>query len=125
MKTSSLGLLRVKVVALAVEDLVRANRFYGEVLGLEPAMENGCQVGFELESLILMLKPKQDWYGKPTDEPNPRITFEVANALKTQKALNDLGVAISDPVQDYDGNLVGAFLDSEGNKLWFCSGPKE
>ena len=25
------------------------------------------------------------------------------------------------PVQIYDGFPVGAFLDSEGNKFWFCS----
>ena len=28
---------------------------------------------------------------------------------------------ISDPVQAYDEFYVGSFLDSEGNKLWFCS----
>jgi len=31
-------------------------------------------------------------------------------------------VIIADPVQAYDdGFHVGSFLDSEGNKLWFCS----
>lgn len=71
-----------------------------------------------------MLKPRQDWYGKPTEEPNPHITLEVANALKTQKALNDLGVLISDPVQDYDGNLVGALLDSEATSFGFAPDQK-
>ena len=123
MNQSSLGLLRVKVVALAVGDLERANRFYGSTLGLEPAIENGQEVGFRLEDLVLMLKPAADWYGRPTAEPNPRITLEVANALTTEKALRERGVSISDAVQDYDGFLVGAFLDSEGNKLWFCSQP--
>lgn len=121
MKQSSLGILRVKVVALAVDDLERANRFYGSTLGLEPAMENGQVVGFRLEDLILMLKPVADWYGRPTAEPNPRITLEVTDARATENALREQGVPLSDPVQDYDGFLVGAFLDSEGNKLWFCS----
>jgi hypothetical protein len=31
------------------------------------------------------------------------------------------GVVIADPVQVYDEFYVGSFLDSEGNKLWFCS----
>lgn len=121
MKQSSLGILRVKVVALAVADLERANQFYGGTLGLEPAMENGQAVGFRLEDLVLMLKPVTDWYGRPTAEPNPRITLEVTDARMTEKTLCERGVTISDPVQDYDGFLVGAFLDSEGNKLWFCS----
>jgi catechol 2,3-dioxygenase-like lactoylglutathione lyase family enzyme len=123
MNQSSLGLLRVKVVALAVGDLERANLFYGSTLGLEPATENGQAVGFRLEDLVLMLKPAADWYGRPTAEPNPRVTLEVQNALTTEKALRERGVSISDEVQDYDGFLVGAFLDSEGNKLWFCSQP--
>ena len=121
MNQSSLGILRVKVVALAVADLERANQFYGDTLGLEPAMESGQAVGFQLEDLVLMLKPVADWYGRPTTEPNPRITLEVTDARATEKALRERGVTLSDPVQDYDGFLVGAFLDSEGNKLWFCS----
>ena len=123
MNPSSLGFLRVKVVALAVVDLERANRFYGSTLGLEPAMENGQAAGFRLEDLVLMLKPAADWYGRPTAEPNPRITLEVVDARATEQALRGRGVTLSDTVQDYDGFLVGAFLDSEGNKLWFCSLP--
>ena len=58
---------------------------------------------------------------KPTDAPNPRVTLEVENARETERALRHHGVTISDPVERYGGALVGAFLDSEGNKLWFCS----
>ena len=35
-----------------------------------------------------------------------------------------LGVVIADPVAVYGQALVGSFLDSEGNKLWFCSAPE-
>lgn len=121
MNQSSLGILRVKVMALAVGDLERANQFYGITLGLDPAMENEQAAGFQLEDIVLVLKPVADWYGRPTAEPNPRITLEVADARATEKALRERGVTISDAVQDDDGFLVGAFLDSEGNKLWFCS----
>ena len=58
----------------------------------------------------------------PTEAPNPRVTFETENARETEAALRARGVVISDPVQVYDKvHLVGSFLDSEGNKLWFCS----
>ncbi len=110
----------MKVVALAVRDLARAISFYGETLGLPPASEGGRQVGFELGGTVLMLK--DDWYGTPTAEPNPRITLECADARALEAALRGHDVNISDAVELYDGaHYIGAFLDSEGNKLWFCS----
>jgi len=114
------GFLRIKVIALAVSDRQRAERFYGEILGLPPAYEGDLQVGYHLEQTILMLK--DNWYGTPTATPNPRITIATENALQTEEALKQRGVVIADPVQAYDdGFYVGSFLDSEGNKFWFCS----
>ncbi|MEO7098916.1 MAG: hypothetical protein ABI162_06110 [Luteolibacter sp.] len=69
----------------------------------------------------MLLKPVSDWYGKPSDELNARITLEVEDARETEQALNSAGVTISDPVALYGSHPVGAFLDSEGNKIWFCS----
>lgn len=66
-----------------------------------------------------MLKP--DWYAPPTELPNPRITIATDDAPQTEAGLRARGVTISDPVQAYDDFYVGSFLDSEGNKLWFCS----
>lgn len=109
----------IKVIALAVRDLERAERFYGETLGLPPAYEGAARVGFGLGPTILMLKV--DWYAAPTDMLNPRVTLAVADAPATEKALKDRGIVVADPVQVYDDFHVGSFLDSEGNKLWFCS----
>lgn len=113
-----LGIQRVKVVALAVIDLARANRFYKETLGLEPAFEGTEQVGWWLGQVILMLKP--DW-AMPTEQPNPRITLATEHAPATQEALRARDIVISNEVQAYGDFYVGSFLDSEGNKLWFCS----
>jgi catechol 2,3-dioxygenase-like lactoylglutathione lyase family enzyme len=109
----------IKVIALAVRDLERAERFYGETLGLPPAYEGTARVGFGLGPTVLMLKA--DWYAAPTDMLNPRVTLAVADAPATEKALKERGIVVSDPVQVYDEFYVGSFLDSEGNKLWFCS----
>jgi len=109
----------IKVIALGVRDLDRAERFYGETLGLPPAYEGTARVGFGLGPTILMLKA--DWYAAPTDMLNPRVTLAVADAPATETALKDRGIVVSDPVQVYDDFHVGSFLDSEGNKLWFCS----
>jgi catechol 2,3-dioxygenase-like lactoylglutathione lyase family enzyme len=113
-----LGLQRVKIVALAVADLNRANQFYGRQLGFSPAFEGGEQVGWWLDAVILMLKP--DW-AAPTNRPNPRVTLATEHAPATQDALRARGIVIADEVRPYGDFYVGSFLDSEGNKLWFCS----
>ena len=119
MKTPAVGFLRVKVIAFPVIDPGRADQFYGHILGLQPAFEGGEQVGYLLGDITLMLKA--NWYASPTPEPNPRITMETDDALQTERKLRERGVTISDPVNVYDQFYVGGFLDSEGNKLWFCS----
>jgi len=115
-----LGIQRVKVVALSVTELERANRFYQEKLGLEPAFE-GTEYGWWLGQVILMLKP--DW-AVPTETPNPRVTLAADHAPATQEALRARGITVANEVQVYGDFYVGSFLDSEGNKLWFCSPAK-
>jgi catechol 2,3-dioxygenase-like lactoylglutathione lyase family enzyme len=120
MSSSSLGFKRVRVIAVSVRDPKRANKFYGETLGLEPAYENKQQIGYSIGETILMLK--SDWELAPTETPNPRITIETENARETEDYLRSRGVTVSDPVVVCDEvHLVGSLLDSEGNKLWFCS----
>jgi len=116
---NTLGIIRVKGVALPVTNLERANRFYGETLGLKKTTDENLPEGFELGDALLMLK--EDWYAPPTKEPNPRVTVEVADARAAEAALRAAGVTISDPVEMFGTHPVGAFLDSEGNKIWFCS----
>jgi hypothetical protein len=119
MKPTPLGFQRVKVIALSVTDRGRADEFYSRTLELPPAFEGDEQVGYLLGQTILMLKA--NWYAPPTEFPNPRITIATDDARQTEGALLERCVRISDPVALYDEFWVGAFLDSEGNKLWFCS----
>jgi catechol 2,3-dioxygenase-like lactoylglutathione lyase family enzyme len=113
-----LGIQRVKVIAVSVTDLERANRFYREQLGLAPAFEGAEQVGWWLGQVILMLKPG---WAAPTELPNSRVTLATDHAPSTQDALRARGITIGNEVQPYGDFYVGSFLDSEGNKLWFCS----
>src|SRR5580692_6019219 len=120
MSAKSLLFHRVIVVAVSVLDSERANRFYAETLGLPPAYEEKEQVGYLVGETILMLKPDSEQ--PPVQTPNPRITLETDDARETEKALRSRGVVISDPVEIYDRtHAVGSFLDTEGNKIWFCS----
>ena len=121
---NGLGFLRLKVVALAVDDLPRAEHFYRDVLGLPPAFEGERQVGFSMGNVIIMLKPTAGgWYARPGPQLNPRLTFASEDAPGTEKELLGRGITIGDPVTAYpsEGFYVGSFLDSEGNKIWFCS----
>ena len=120
MSKQSIAFRCVKVIALSVVDLERANKFYGEILGLPPAHEENEKVGYSIGDSILMLKA--DWDQAPTQTPNPRVTIETNDARETEKYLRSRGVTISDPVAIYDKtHFVGSFLDTEGNKVWFCS----
>lgn len=121
MTKAALNLQSVKVIALAVSNLERAKQFYTETLSLPPAFEDGQQVGNHLGHTVLMLKA--DSGALPSASLNPRITIQTADADLTEAALSQLGVVIADHVQSYGKAKVGSFLDSEGNKLWFCSGP--
>lgn len=112
-------LQHVKVIALPIVDAERAAKFYETVLGLKPAYEGGRQVGYYLGEIILMLK--SNWYACPTQNPNPRITIETDDAVQMERQLRESGVIISDPIEVYDEFYVGSFLDSEGNKLWYCA----
>lgn len=120
MTTPPMKLLCIKAITLAVTDLERAIHFYTDTLSLRPAFEEGKQVGNHLGNTVLMFK--KDWYAQPSDALNPRVTIETEDAPSTESGLRARGVVIADPVQRYGESLVGSFLDSEGNKLWFCSG---
>ena len=118
---STLGFVRVKGIALAVTDLDRANRFYGETLALPPDTIRNMKSAYLIGDAIVMLKTQEECHAKPTKQLNPRITVETQDAFATEKALKERGITVSDPVTLYNGTPVGAFLDSEGNKIWFCS----
>lgn len=123
MASLSHGLIDVKVITVAVTDLARAQKFYGETLALPVAYMDDKPAGFLIGQTRIAFK--ENWYGKPTAEPNPRITLECEFAPDTEMFLRDKGITIADPVDDaIEGYLVGSFLDSEGNKFWFCSSSK-
>lgn len=118
----SMHFRHIEAIALSVTNLERAIHFYSDTLSLPPALEDGRQVGSRLGDTVLLFKT--NWYAQPSDAPNPRVTIETDDARDTEAALRVRGVTIADPVESYGESLVGSFLDSEGNKLWFCSGPK-
>jgi catechol 2,3-dioxygenase-like lactoylglutathione lyase family enzyme len=121
MTLPALTLQNIKAIALAVTNFERAIQFYTETLSLRPAFEQGKQVGNHLGHTVLLFKADSD--AQPSVALNPRVTIQTEDARSTEAALRTRGVVIADPVARYGEAQVGSFLDSEGNKLWFCSGP--
>jgi len=109
----------IKGVAIPVVDEERARRFYGEVLQLPVADGEKEPGGYRIGNAFLMLKP--EWHASPSADPIPRITLEITGAREAEKALLARGVEMPDPVTREGHAFFGSFLDSEGNKLWFCS----
>jgi catechol 2,3-dioxygenase-like lactoylglutathione lyase family enzyme len=120
MTQPALNFVNIKAIALAVTDLERALLFYTDTLSLRPAFEGGKQVGNHLGDAVILFKTDS---GQPTADLNPRVTIQTDDAFGMEAALRQRRVAIADTVQRYGDATVGSFLDSEGNKLWFCSGP--
>src|ERR1700719_3703805 len=117
MKSFSFGFQSVKVIALAATDVARAHRFYSETIQLEEDRESTGEVGYRIGESVLIIRQHP-----PTDDPNPRITLKVQDARATETRLLERAETISDPVKVYEEKFyVCGFLDSEGNKLWFCS----
>ena len=100
-------------------DEARARKFYGEVLGLPVADGEKEPGGYRIGNAFLMLKP--DWHTAPSADPVPRITLEITGAKAAEQALLARGVVMPDPVSKEGHAYFGSFLDSEGNKIWFCS----
>lgn len=121
MTLAALNFMNIKAIALAVTNMERARHFYTDTLSLRPAFEDGTQVGVHLGNAVLLLKT--DSGGQPSATLNPRVTIQTDDAPAMEAALRQRGVVITDPVAPYGTALIGSFLDCEGNKLWFCSGP--
>ena len=120
MTLPDLNFVNIKAISLAVTDLERALQFYTDTLSLRPAFKGGKQVGNHLGDAVLLFKTDS---AQPSATLNPRVTVQTDDANSMEAALRQRGVVIADPVQRYGDATVGSFLDSEGNKLWFCSGP--
>jgi catechol 2,3-dioxygenase-like lactoylglutathione lyase family enzyme len=62
---NDLEFVQVKAVTLAVLNAERAKRFYRETLGLPPDNIRQMEMAFMIGDVILLLKPQEEWYGKP------------------------------------------------------------
>jgi DNA-binding CsgD family transcriptional regulator/catechol-2,3-dioxygenase len=107
-------------VSLSIRDVARAERFYGEILGLPHLYTFGDLAFFDADGLRVYLHRKD-----PTDwQPGSILYFRVDDVHATQEALADRGVHFTGaPHVIHTDDETGAevwmtfFEDGEGNTL--------
>ena len=116
--------------ALPAQDLERAKRFYGEMLGLTPTAEQPDGVFYEVGRTRLLLFPSS---GRPSGQ-HTQVGFDVEDIEATVADLKSRGVVF----EEYDlpgmktinsvattGAVKGAwFKDTEGNLLGVAQLPE-
>jgi predicted enzyme related to lactoylglutathione lyase len=111
-------------VSLSIRDVARAERFYGQTLGLPHVFTFGDLAFFDADGVRLYLhrKDEADW------RPSSVLYFTVDDIHATQAALSDAGVKFSGaPHVIYTDDATGTeewmtfFEDGEGNTLALMS----
>ena len=110
---------RVDFVAVPVRDLERAERFYGETLGLERNPNSGKRwVEFEIGSVTLALVSPEVM--GPEFEPRPHqmpIALRVEDVEEARRRLQAAGVEFQHETIDSGVCHLATFVDPDGNAL--------
>jgi catechol 2,3-dioxygenase-like lactoylglutathione lyase family enzyme len=105
---------RVDFVSVPTRDVIRARRFYGEVLGLRPSTNNPDE--FETTNLTLALwQPEAD--GVPFAPNTAGIALRVGDVEAAIDRLRAAGVEFIGETLDTGVCLMGFFYDPDGNVL--------
>ncbi|HEU0303117.1 MAG TPA: VOC family protein [Gaiellaceae bacterium] len=113
-----IGAQRVDFVAVPVQDRERAEKFYGEILGLErnPA-SNERWVEYETGNVTLALVRPEEIGREFQPLPFAAIAIRVPDVAKAKERLEAEGVEFSFDTYDSGVCKMAAFTDSEGNGL--------
>ena len=111
---------RVDFVRVPVTDMERANRFYGEVLGLarNPNSPGGDWVEYEAGNVTLAVMTPET-HGEPAPGSAPGrlvIALRVRDVAATKAALEAAGVEV-DEVRDAGACRGAGFADPDGNRF--------
>jgi len=116
---ADLGVERADFVAVPVQDLKRANEFYGETLGLRRNPNSGPPwVEFELGNVTLALVPPEimgpDFEARGHQMP---IALRVADVEEARRKLEAEGVEFPHETIDSGVCHLANFHDPDGNTL--------
>jgi predicted enzyme related to lactoylglutathione lyase len=110
---------RVDFIGVPVQDLARADEFYGKTLGLERNRNSGERwVEYELGNVTLALISPEAM--GPDFQPQPHqmpISLRVANVEEARRKLEAAGVEFRGEVIDSGVCHIAGFRDPDGNAL--------
>lgn len=114
-----IGVQRVDFVAVPVRDLARADKFYGETLGLERNPNSGRRwVEYETGNVTLALVSPEvmgpDFQPRPHQMP---IALRVENVDEARRQLEAAGVEFRGETIDSGVCHIANFADPDGNAL--------
>ena len=113
-----IGAERVDFVAVPVRDLARADRFYGETLGLERNPNSDERwVEYETGNVTLALVQPEAMGREFRPLPFAAIAIRVADVEEARRRLEEAGIEFSREVYDSGVCKMAALTDSEGNGL--------
>jgi predicted enzyme related to lactoylglutathione lyase len=116
---ADLGVERADFVAVPVQDLARADEFYGKTLGLERNPNSGERwVEYELGNVTLALVSPEamgpDFEARPHQMP---IALRVPDVEEARRKLDAAGVKLGGEVIDSGVCHIAVFFDPDGNAL--------
>lgn len=118
---SGIGIKELAFVGYAVNDLPASRRFYGDILGLSEGtvFEHEGEVGWVEYDIpgggtLAITKASPEW------QPSPHgggVCFEVENLDTAISQLEQAGVTIAMPIQDFPVCRIALISDPSGNTV--------
>ena len=110
----------IKTVIYPVKDLAQAKALYGNLLGVEPAMDEAYYVGFRIGDQDIGLDP----HGHSKGMTGPVGYWHVDDINESLKGLLDAGAVEQQAIQDVGGGkLVASVTDADGNGIGLIQTP--
>jgi predicted enzyme related to lactoylglutathione lyase len=104
----------IKTIIYPVKDLARAKTLYGELLGVEPNIDEAYYVNFNVEGQDIGLDPN----GHDRGITGPLAYWHVDDIERSLKALLDAGAEAQQELRDVGGGkLIASVKDADGNLI--------
>jgi predicted enzyme related to lactoylglutathione lyase len=104
----------MKTVMYPVKDIAAARKLYGQLLGVEPYMDEAYYVGFNVDGQDVGLDPN----GHGKGMTGPLAYWHVDDIEQTLQTLLDAGATACQPVTDVGGGkLIATVVDPDGNTV--------
>ena len=110
----------IRTVIYPVKDLAQAKALYGQLLGVEPYMDEAYYVGFRVGKQEIGLDP----YGHNQGMTGPVGYYHVDDIKQSLQLLLDAGAQVQQDVKDVGGGkLIASVKDADNNTIGLIQFP--